>query len=71
MPSLRYSCGKFARDTKKTRLTVDSLVEYYKGIFIMTTNRAEAIDCAFQSRIHLALHYPGLSVEARQPSGSS
>lgn len=31
----------------------------------MTTNRAEAIDRAFQSRIHLTLRYPGLTAEAK------
>ena len=32
----------------------------------MTTNRIEAIDPAFQSRIHLTIRYPKLSPEARE-----
>ena len=31
----------------------------------MTTNRATAIDPAFQTRIHLTLKYPGLTAEAK------
>lgn len=40
-------------------------MEYYKGILILTSNRANAIDRAFQSRIHLTLRYPSLSTEAK------
>lgn len=32
----------------------------------MTTNRGNAIDGAFQSRIHLTLHYPDLDATARE-----
>lgn len=32
----------------------------------MTTNRAETMDPAFQSRIHLTLQYPDLSVTAKE-----
>lgn len=32
----------------------------------MTTNRADAIDRAFQSRIHLTLHYPDLEPAAKE-----
>ncbi|KAI1075434.1 P-loop containing nucleoside triphosphate hydrolase protein [Whalleya microplaca] len=42
------------------------LLEYYRGMLFMTTNRVEAIDPAFQSRIHLTIQYPRLSVEARR-----
>ncbi|RAK80010.1 P-loop containing nucleoside triphosphate hydrolase protein [Aspergillus fijiensis CBS 313.89] len=41
-------------------------LEYYRGIMIMTSNRADAIDGAFQSRIHLTLHYPDLDGAARE-----
>lgn len=34
-------------------------------MLFLTTNRGEAIDAAFQSRIHLTLHYPELSTDAR------
>ncbi|KAJ2996676.1 hypothetical protein NUW58_g899 [Xylaria curta] len=40
-------------------------LEYYQGILLLTTNQAEAIDTAFQSRIHLSLEYPGLDAVAR------
>ncbi|KAI0164351.1 P-loop containing nucleoside triphosphate hydrolase protein [Hypoxylon sp. FL1284] len=40
-------------------------LEYYQGILLLTTNQAEVIDEAFQSRIHLSLQYPSLDVAAR------
>ncbi|CAN8104023.1 unnamed protein product [Discula destructiva] len=40
-------------------------LEYYEGILFMTTNRVDNIDPAFQSRIHVSLEYPDLSVESR------
>ncbi|KAI2465774.1 putative AAA family ATPase [Annulohypoxylon bovei var. microspora] len=42
------------------------LLEYYRGILFMTTNRVEAIDPAFQSRIHVTIRYPPLRAEARR-----
>ncbi|KAI1106939.1 P-loop containing nucleoside triphosphate hydrolase protein [Jackrogersella minutella] len=42
------------------------LLEYYRGMLFMTTNRVEAIDPAFQSRIHLTIRYPNLDVSARR-----
>ncbi|CAG8040905.1 unnamed protein product [Penicillium salamii] len=42
------------------------LLEYYRGIMFMTTNRASSIDSAFQSRIHLTLHYPELDSVAKE-----
>ncbi|KAJ5701260.1 hypothetical protein N7488_008808 [Penicillium malachiteum] len=42
------------------------LLEYYRGIMLMTTNRASTIDHAFQSRIHLTLHYPDLDSTAKE-----
>ncbi|KAI0382809.1 putative AAA family ATPase [Hypomontagnella monticulosa] len=41
------------------------LLEYYRGMLFMTTNRVEAIDPAFQSRIHLTIRYPSLDAPAR------
>ncbi|KAF2153176.1 P-loop containing nucleoside triphosphate hydrolase protein [Myriangium duriaei CBS 260.36] len=41
-------------------------LEYYQGILIMTTNRAETIDPAFQSRIHFCYQYPDLDRVARR-----
>ncbi|TPX17193.1 uncharacterized protein E0L32_003311 [Thyridium curvatum] len=36
-------------------------LEYYRGVLFLTTNRVEAFDSAFTSRIHVALHYRRLS----------
>ena len=41
------------------------VLEYFEGILFLTTNRAESIDQAFKSRIHLAIAYPTLSADAR------
>ena len=40
-------------------------IEYYKGIMILTTNRAQIIDPAFESRIDMAIPYEDLRLEAR------
>ncbi|KAI0018103.1 P-loop containing nucleoside triphosphate hydrolase protein [Xylariomycetidae sp. FL0641] len=42
------------------------LLEYYRGILFMTSNREDAIDPAFQSRTHMTLHYPDLDVAAKR-----
>ncbi|KAK8070444.1 hypothetical protein PG997_010647 [Apiospora hydei] len=42
-----------------------STLEYYAGMLFLTTNRGDAIDEAFQSRIHLTLHYPELTTDAK------
>ncbi|KAF6813996.1 hypothetical protein CMUS01_12723 [Colletotrichum musicola] len=47
-------------------LLFDELLEYHRGILLMTTNRADSIDRAFLSRIHLTLHYPDLAPEAKE-----
>lgn len=41
------------------------LLEYYRGILFLTTNRVESIDPAFQSRVHCALKYDALNSECR------
>ncbi|CAI7596682.1 unnamed protein product [Penicillium pancosmium] len=41
------------------------LLEYYEGILFLTTNRAEHIDPAFESRIHVSIRYPELTPESR------
>jgi hypothetical protein len=41
------------------------LLEYYRGILFLTTNRVESIDPAFQSRVHCALKYDTLNAESR------
>ncbi|MCJ1404796.1 hypothetical protein MMC11_008022 [Xylographa trunciseda] len=42
------------------------LLEYYQGIMFLTTNRVEAIDPAFESRIDVAFNYKELSVAPRR-----
>ncbi|KAF7585207.1 hypothetical protein BBP40_011713 [Aspergillus hancockii] len=42
------------------------LLEYYEGILFLTTNRAESIDPAFESRIHVSLRYPDLDTKSRR-----
>lgn len=41
-------------------------LEYYKGILVLTTNRVADCDPAFESRIHVSLHYPDLDFDARR-----
>ncbi|KAI0424044.1 P-loop containing nucleoside triphosphate hydrolase protein [Xylaria sp. FL1042] len=40
-------------------------LEYYQGILLLTTNRLESFDKAFQSRIHFSFKYEVLEIEAR------
>lgn len=42
------------------------ILEYYEGIMFLTTNRVNTFDPAFQSRIHISLDYPQLSIESRK-----
>lgn len=42
------------------------ILEYYKGILFLTSNRVENIDAAFQSRIHVSMQYPELSASSRR-----
>jgi SpoVK/Ycf46/Vps4 family AAA+-type ATPase len=39
---------------------------YFHGVLFLTTNRVQTFDPAFQSRIHLSLHYYDLSRDARE-----
>jgi hypothetical protein len=41
------------------------LLDYYRGILFLTTNRPEVLDHAVLSRVMLKLHYPDLTPEAR------
>jgi hypothetical protein len=41
------------------------VLEYFRGILILTSNRAVEFDEAFHSRIHLTLHYADLDHAAR------
>jgi hypothetical protein len=42
------------------------VLEYYEGTMFLTTNRVQTFDPAFQSRIHISLDYPGLTLESRK-----
>ncbi|KAM5526609.1 hypothetical protein FOXYSP1_21009 [Fusarium oxysporum f. sp. phaseoli] len=46
------------------RLTIEKvflrILEYYKGILFLTTNRVGRMDEAFRSRVHVSLYYPPL-----------
>ncbi|KAF2496777.1 P-loop containing nucleoside triphosphate hydrolase protein [Lophium mytilinum] len=42
------------------------ILEYYEGIMFLTTNRVQTFDPAFQSRIHISLDYPELSIDSRK-----
>ncbi|PYH87854.1 P-loop containing nucleoside triphosphate hydrolase protein [Aspergillus ellipticus CBS 707.79] len=66
-------CDVFLQERSSSHLQHNEVVavflrvlEYYRGVMIMTSNRADAIDQAFQSRIHLTLHYPDLDPAARE-----
>jgi hypothetical protein len=40
-------------------------LEYYRGVMFLTTNRINDFDSAFESRIHLTIHYPHLDTASR------
>jgi SpoVK/Ycf46/Vps4 family AAA+-type ATPase len=42
------------------------LLEYYRGILFLTTNRVESLDPAFQSRVTCALRYDALQQDSRR-----
>lgn len=41
-------------------------LEYYRGILLLTTNRLDSFDPAFQSRIHFSFEYADLDAQARR-----
>ncbi|KAH7113214.1 P-loop containing nucleoside triphosphate hydrolase protein [Dendryphion nanum] len=41
------------------------MLEYYRGVLFLTTNRVEVLDKALDSRIHLKISYPELDRDAR------
>jgi AAA+ superfamily predicted ATPase len=55
------------QDLKRNELVSIFLrqVEYFKGVMILTTNRVEMLDLAFDSRVDIRLHYPTLDLSAR------
>ncbi|RSL55359.1 hypothetical protein CEP54_009403 [Fusarium duplospermum] len=40
------------------------VLEYYKGILFLTTNRVGRMDEAFRSRVHVSLYYPPLNEQS-------
>lgn len=42
------------------------LLEYYKGVLVLTSNRTDSLDAAFESRIDIVLSYPDLTPNARK-----
>ncbi|KAL2276035.1 hypothetical protein FJTKL_01429 [Diaporthe vaccinii] len=42
------------------------LLEYYKGVLVLTTNRTDSLDAAFESRIDIVLSYRDLTPSARR-----
>ncbi|UDD60856.1 hypothetical protein AFCA_008243 [Aspergillus flavus] len=40
-------------------------IEYYRGVMFLTSNRISDFDPAFESRIHLTIHYPALDIQSR------
>lgn len=40
-------------------------LEYYRGVMFLTSNRVSDFDAAFESRIHLTIHYPSLDIPSR------
>jgi len=42
------------------------LVEYFKGVLFLTSNRVDSLDPAFKTRITLALRYDSLDAPARK-----
>lgn len=41
------------------------MLEYYRGVLFLTTNRVSVLDKALESRIHLKISYPELDQQAR------
>ncbi|KFX91101.1 hypothetical protein V490_06073 [Pseudogymnoascus sp. VKM F-3557] len=54
-------------DIKRNRLISIFLkkLEYYRGVMFLTSNRIDDFDPAFESRIHLTVHYPALDAASR------
>ncbi|PWY89945.1 P-loop containing nucleoside triphosphate hydrolase protein [Aspergillus heteromorphus CBS 117.55] len=54
-------------DMRRNRLVSVFLrqLEYYRGVMFLTSNRINDFDAAFESRIHLTIHYPPLDLPSR------
>ncbi|KAF2001125.1 ATPase [Amniculicola lignicola CBS 123094] len=60
--------ARSAHDLERNKLISIFLrvLEYYEGILFLTTNRVDNIDATFQSRIHVSLAYPDLTMSSRR-----
>ncbi|KAH8893106.1 P-loop containing nucleoside triphosphate hydrolase protein [Thozetella sp. PMI_491] len=59
--------ARTSSDIRRNRLVSTFLkrLEYYRGVMFLTTNRVSSFDAAFESRIHLTIHYPSLDSTSR------
>ncbi|RAK97156.1 ATP-binding protein [Aspergillus ibericus CBS 121593] len=59
--------ARSAADLRRNRLVSVFLrqLEYYRGVMFLTSNRVSDFDPAFESRIHLTIHYPSLGAASR------
>lgn len=53
------------KPTTKIYIVFLRQLEYYRGMMFLTSNRVSDFDPAFESRIHLTIHYPALDVGSR------
>merc|ERR1712232_35343 len=60
----RSSTGSLERNAMVSVML--RLVEYFKGTLFLTSNRVDALDPAFKTRIALALRYENLNSSARE-----
>ena len=42
------------------------MLEYYRGVLFLTTNRVSVLDKALDSRVHVKITYPELDLAARK-----
>merc|ERR1711935_643319 len=59
----RTSTGSLERNAMVSIML--RLVEYFKGVLFMTSNRVDTLDPAFKTRITLGLRYANLDPNAR------
>ncbi|RAL14132.1 uncharacterized protein BO97DRAFT_21087 [Aspergillus homomorphus CBS 101889] len=60
-------CDVFLPERSSSQLEQNNVVAVFlRGVMIMTSNRADTMDQAFQSRILLTMYYPDLDSTARE-----
>src|SRR2546421_2867224 len=60
-----FKAQGFSEANLMSRTVFLRLLEYHTGILFLTTNRVENFDPAFNSRIHVIIHYDHLSRDSR------